>query len=318
MDKAIRFYRFDIGMNKAINLPDTLQTIYQNFRAKKYDSIPEMDVNNYHLYVAGIEKFALDDDINKKENIATHRFAYVLNISTVQPGVDINYADIELPVDKRAMKVDTNKILDKSEHEDKVGPLTNTQIVLDPSRRIVGVCLGQGRLNNWFITKLLKELLKTHAMKLNIILNKQGIEDIRNLEITNSIEYAISSPDNFKEYKDANSTERADLSFANYFNGNKISLIISSKGMPKRKVLKKVKSLLSDDCTSKVKIKGMEDGFETTVNPIKNKLIYTGKIVDTGTPTVEDYVNFLRYGYLQTYPFIKTTYNADSKIEIKD
>ncbi|WP_436669571.1 hypothetical protein [Lactiplantibacillus plantarum] len=318
MDKVIRFNRFEIGVNKVVNLPETLEMIYNNFRAKKYNLIPEMDINIYHLYVAGIEKFPLDDDIDTEERTAIHRFAYVLNISNVQPGADINYADIELPVDERAKKVDKNKVLDKSEHEDKVGPLTNTQVVLDPSRRIVGTCSGQGRLNKWFITKLLKELLKTHAMKLNVILDKQGIEDIKNLEITNSIEYAISSPDNFKEYKDVNSTERADLAFANYFNGNKVSLLISSENMPKRKVLKKVKSLLSDDYIRKVKVTGMEDGVESIVDPIKHKLAYVGKVTDTGAPTTKDYVNFLRYGYLQVYPFIKATYNADPQIEIKN
>lgn len=318
MDKLIHFNRFEVGKKNTVYLPEKMRDIYANFISKKYKEIPEVDINGHHLYVSGMKEFDLGDDINRQTHTATHRRAYVINISNVQPGEDINYADIDLPVDERAKKVDKSTLLDATEDADNVGPLTYTQIVVDPSRRVVGSCSGSDRLNGWYIAKILKSLLQTPAMKLSIILDKQGIEDIRNLEITTAIQYSISSPDHFKDFRNERYPEKADLKFANYLKGNKISMVIEYPNMPKRKVIKKVKELLADENTSKVKVAGLDDGVETTVDPVKHKLSYRGEVVVTGTPNERDYVNFLQFGYLQVYDFVKSMYDAEVKLIIED
>jgi hypothetical protein len=324
--RRIYFDRIYLGKNNSVYLPSKLSTIFDNFTKKQYDSIPELDVNENHLYVSGMKKIKLKDDIDKSVTpaVAHKRFAYAINIASVNPEEDVKYGDLNKVVDKRENIVAPNKGKDDEEEEEEeedednlIGPLVDTQVLIDPSRRILATSRGINRLNKWYIKKFMKNLLGVDVFNLQIILNKKGIEDIRNLNVRTKLSYSVASPDHFKQFRNASKKERSEMAFAEYMKANSFKIVIDSENMPKQLLIEKVSQLLKAKEVKSINVEGVNDGQEEQLDLVRNKLLLDTELEYEDNIKVRNYINMLEEGYLRIYDFIKDTFNADAII-VKD
>ncbi|MCG0573932.1 hypothetical protein IMAU80824_00777 [Lactiplantibacillus plantarum] len=320
--KVVYFNRMEIGTKETKYLPEVMANIYDLFTKKMFKQIPELILNDNRLYLSGIRRIDLgiDIDTSGKTAIGIQQYAYAINISCVNPNEKIKYGNLKKQIDEREKILNTADIKEIEEEDisaEDIGPLNDTQVVVDPNRRIIGTCRGRGRLNSWYLKKFLKNLLSLKALSLSVILNSQGIADIKNLGVTKEITYSIASPDHFMKYRKTNRSEVFDMRFASYFKSSNMKVTLSSPGMNKKHIIKKAELLSAEEGTKNVKIVGINDGVEKTVDLIRNKLTYLGDWNPKNPVENEDYINFLNYAYMQVFNFIKETFNADKRIIIK-
>lgn len=309
------FNRMYVGKS-TVNLPNTLENIFSNFKKQRYSSIPEIEnLNGYHLYVSGMKREMIGTDVIDNKGIA--RYLYAMNISAINPSETIVYGDLTKKVNERehtVSKDENGKELD----DNQVGPLSDTQIVIDPSRRFIGSVRGLGRLNSYFIQKFLQNLFKTSAMRFDVVPNRKSIEDVKKLNTTQKLSFRVASPDNFQSFADENDAEMNDVKFAQSFKANEYTIILDSSNFPKRKLVKKVKYLLNSSETKSLKVEGINDGQEEQLDLFKNKLIYDGEVIYRKDITARDYMDFLIYGYKTIFDsYIHDVFVADQEIEVQ-
>ena len=292
-NKRVYFKKMYLGKKYNNNLSSEFDKIYRNFVRRKYNEIPELEFGDKKIYLSAIERRKLPSlDIVKGKGYVA--YIYALNIACVNLDEEIKYGNIDKEIDKR------ESIVEAQGNEKHIGPLLDTQIVVYPNRGVIGTCRGVNRLNSWYIQKFLKEMLSSPAMQLQPILDKKGREDLEKYSVIKEVTYTVASPDKFKGYKDANTSEMADLKFGEYLGGSELTLTL--KGPNKENVVSKFKNLFArrkGEQIKKFKIMGINEGVESTIDLIENLLIYEGNIDYEDKITPKNYFDLLFYACVQ-------------------
>lgn len=291
--KRVYFKKMYLGKKYNKNLSEEFEEIYKNFVGKKYDEIPELECGDKKIYLSAMERMELPS-VDIVEDNGYTAYVYALNIACVNLDEEIKYGNIDKAIDKR------ESIVEAQGNEKHIGPLLDTQIVVYPNRGIIGICRGINRLNSWYIQKFLKKLLSPPAMQLQPILDKKGREDLERYTVINKVTYTVASPDNFEGYKEANTSEMADLRFGEYLGGSELTLTV--KGPNKENLLSKFENLFTNRKGEQIKkfsVEGINEGVGSTIDLIENLLVYEGNIDYEDKITPKNYFDLLFYACVQ-------------------
>lgn len=312
--KIVYFDKIYTGKKNNFLLSDKMEKIYELFKHKKYDNIEELELSSKHLYVSAIEKFDLGDEIDYPTGYGIKQYAYMINIASVDPSEEIKYADLDKNVDQRKIVVTDEDGNNESEaNTNHIGPLLDTQIVIDPFRLVLASCRGTGRLTKWETKKFLKKLFGTNAMSFDVILNKKGMIDVKNMSSRTKFTYSIASPDHFSEFKDASVSERMDMKFVNHMSGTNFKIIVDSEDIPWKKLQSKITQLREQNDIKSIEVEGMDNGVEEKIDLLKNKLTSKGVILFDKVITIKDFFDMLKESYLNQYQFISSTFEIERK-----
>lgn len=287
--KRVYIQKMYFGKKYAGNLVEYFDGIYENFKNKKYKEIPELELNERKIYISAIEKRSIspDDIVDGKIYEAN---LYALNISCINLSEEITYGNIDKEIDER------RTIVEPQDNEEKshIGPLIDTQIVIYPNRGIICTCRGINRLSKWHLQKFLKKLLDVPTVQFHAIINQKGVSDLKKFDVISEMEYVIASPDRFSDYRDESTPEMADLRYGSYLGGKKIRVSVTDPS--KKNILSKVKKLLSSqEEITKIKISGINDGIEDSMDLVRNLLIYDGNLKFFDKETPKAYFDLLFY-----------------------
>ena len=259
----VNFFKLVPGAKGGIDeFKENLSNSYDSFKKKDYDAIPTLEMNGDKYYIQAMEK----------RNIDVGYYYWLVTISRVDLDQEIIIADITKTIDKRRREI---------EHSENEGIVADTRLIFDPFRNILAVYVQRGTINTSDLRKFICNLVDKKGIQFQIILNENGYKRIDKLDIVNKISYKVASPDNFKSYGDESRSEFADFKFARSFEGSELAIALSADQLEKATIKSKVKDLLSfsDDLAVKaLKVDGIVNGVEDTIDLIKNRLIYSGDI----------------------------------------
>lgn len=305
-DARVNFFRLTPGRKGGINeFREVLESTFKNFETKKWSKIPTLRIDSDDYYIQAMQKRTLEEKFRGE-----FVYYWLITISRVNFDQEIVVADVSKTIDERRREI---------EHEENEGIVADTQIIFDPFRNILAVYARRGTINTYDLRRFICKLVDVKGLQFEIILNKDGYNRIENLDIVDQISYKVVSPDNFKSYKDDTRDEFGDFKFAKQFQGEELFVVLKSNQLSKPSIKKKVKDLMTVDNIEikALKVDGIADGVTDSIDLIKNKLYYSGKIFFE--KEIDDQA---AYGLLNTafdvhYDFLKTKFKI-SRIESEE
>ncbi|WGI19901.1 hypothetical protein [Latilactobacillus sakei] len=311
--KRVYFYRVNLG--KRTN-GDSFQTnvisAYDKFYRRDYSDAPEATINGERIYISAMSKVVdFDDEKLENEDFYFSPYAILINIARVDPSKEVEYGVLTNQVDERRKTL--GEVADIDDSGDNIGPLVNTQIIYDPFRRVLARKRSTGDLSNYLLCKFIKAAFDVKGISFEIMLNKKGMTDIDKFTSVYEAEYKIAAPDNFKSYANDDRSEFGDIKFASDVNSEAYKIVLTGANLTKKNLKTKLKNILTEDSfeVKMAQITGLTDGQESTVDLIKNKLVYDGRVEFENKVTIKDFFNLLEFAYKEEFNFIKTMYKLE-------
>ncbi|MGX7133073.1 hypothetical protein [Enterococcus songbeiensis] len=302
----VNFFRLTPGKKGGINeFREVLKYNFTNFETGKWSKIPTLRINSDVYYIQAMQKRQLEEKFNG-ESI----YYWLITISRVDFDQEIVLADITKTIDERRREI---------EHEENEGVVVDTQLIFDPFRNILAVYARRGTINTYDLRRFICELVDVRGIQFEIILNKNGYDRIDKLDIVDQISYKVASPDNFKSYKDDTRDEFGDFKFAKKAKGEELYVVLKSSQLSKDSISKKVKDLMTVDNIEikALKVDGIADGVTDSIDLIKNKLYYSGKIQFEKEINDQAAYGLLNKAFDAHYDYIKTKFKI-SRIESEE
>ena len=294
--KRVNFFKLIAGRQGGIDeFRQNMEETYNNLKNKKYSSIPTLEINDDKYYIEAMDRLDLPDEDDMDV------YCWLIDISRVDVNQEIAIGDLTKEIDERRTVIEGNE---------DTGPIVDSQIIFDPFRNIIGVLSTRGGVTLVNLKRFISKLIDKKGIKLEIILDENGIKKIGKLDIVHSISYVVATPDNFKTFKDNSRGEMGDMAVANYLSGEKMQVKIESSALSKSHLVNKIASLRSSTeiTIDALSVEGLENGKEETINLIKNKLIYFGNMQFEEKITIKDAFEFLKIAYLDKFEFIKSQF----------
>ncbi|HFI0586235.1 TPA: hypothetical protein ACGO00_000357 [Streptococcus suis] len=292
---------FKLSSSKESNLElfnNKIKEMYSNFQNKIYDNIPTLDINDLQYYISAMQKIDSDEVVNGER-----LYCVLMTISRVDTKSQILLANLENSIDSRKREV---------EHGENEGLVVDTRVLFDPFRQIIVVYNQRGTINNYDLQRFFCKIIEVRGLKFDIILNKEAMRRLDNLDVIKSISYTVASPDNFKTYRDDDRSESGDFKFANSISGESMKVTIASSSLTKVGIKDKIKELLSDGNlkVTSATVDGWNDGIQEPIDLIRNKLKYNGLINYEEIIDDKAVYGFLTTAYYHYYEYLKSIYNV--------
>ncbi len=292
---------FKLSSSKESNLElfnNKIKEMYSNFQNKIYDNVPTLDINDLQYYISAMRKIDSDEVVNGER-----LYCVVMTISRVDTKSQILLANLENSIDSRKREV---------EHGENEGLVVDTRVLFDPFRQIIIVYNQRGTINNYDLQRFFCKIIEVRGLKFDIILNKEAMRRLDNLDVIKSISYTVASPDNFKTYRDDDRSESGDFRFANSISGESMKVTIASSSLTKVGIKDKIKELFSDGNLEvrSATVDGWNDGIQEPIDLIRNKLKYIGWINYEQVMDDEAVYGFLTTAYDYHYDYLKSIYNV--------
>lgn len=302
-EKRVAFYELIEGRKK-FNLKGSLDAIFNSFRLEKYSQINELTVNDTRYYLSAIQKFSLDGMVNYGED-TEECYCYAINIANVDSSQQVKYGDLSKIVDERSEVVN----LDNADMT-KIGPLFDTQILIDPFYSVVAVSRTNGGTNMWALKKFFQCLFDVKGLRFAFIPDEKSINDINAMSAVTSISYKVSKNTNVVDRRRDSRPEMGDVRLAHHLSASEYFIKLKSAGMDKPNLIAKIKSIFHNDefdDVESINIEGIEEGQEVFYNLLKNKLDYKGRIQfdRSNGITIKDSFNYLDMAYDTKFDFIQ-------------
>lgn len=265
----VSFYKINSSkIDKVEKFISKLDKVYNSFKNKKYNEIPTLEINDDKYYIQSMQKRVLEEKFNNE-----YLYYWLITISRVDLESNIIVADLSKNINERRREL---------EHDSNEGLVVDTRILVEPYGKILAVHNKRGTIGLTDLRRFICKLIDTNGIRLDIILNEEGYEGVKNLDVASKIEYTIASPNNFKAFKDDTRSELYDLNVANSLGGDDMKVSISSKHLKKEKLFDKIRAIFfageNEVEVKNFKIEGYVDGDFQVIDMIKNKLIYRGDI----------------------------------------
>ncbi|QWV87430.1 hypothetical protein KQ224_04970 [Streptococcus parasuis] len=292
---------FKLSSSKESNLElfnNKIKEMYSNFQNKIYDNVPTLDINDLQYYISAMRRIDSDEVVNGER-----LYCVVMTISRVDTKSQILLANLENSIDSRKREV---------EHGENEGLVVDTRVLFDPFRQIIIVYNQRGTINNYDLQRFFCKIIGVRGLKFDIILNKEAMRRLDNLDVIKSISYTVASPDNFKTYRDDDRSESGDFKFANSISGESMKVTIASSSLTKVGIKDKIKELFSDGNLEvrSATVDGWNDGIQEPIDLIRNKLKYIGWINYEQVMDDEAVYGFLTTAYDCHYDYLKSIYNV--------
>ncbi|NQG98126.1 hypothetical protein HO675_08540 [Streptococcus suis] len=292
---------FKLSSSKESNLElfnNKIKEMYSNFQNKIYDNIPTLDINDLQYYISAMQKVDSDEVVNGER-----LYCVLMTISRVDTKSQILLANLEKSIDSRKREV---------EHGENEGLVVDTRVLFDPFRQIIVVYNQRGTINNYDLQRFFCKIIEVRGLKFDIILNKEAMSRLDNLDVIKSISYTVASPDNFKTYRDDDRSESGDFKFANSISGESMKVTIASSSLTKVGIKDKIKELFSDGTlkVTSATVDGWNDGIQEPIDLIRNKLKYNGSINYKEVIDDKAVYGFLTAAYDYHYGYLKSIYNV--------
>ncbi|HFI0514133.1 TPA: hypothetical protein ACGOXW_001877 [Streptococcus suis] len=292
---------FKLSSSKESNLElfnNKIKEMYSNFQNKIYDNVPTLDINDLQYYISAMRRIDSDEVVNGER-----LYCVVMTISRVDTKSQILLANLENSIDSRKREV---------EHGENEGLVVDTRVLFDPFRQIIIVYNQRGTINNYDLQRFFCKIIEVRGLKFDIILNKEAMRRLDNLDVIKSISYTVASPDNFKTYRDDDRSESGDFKFANSISGESMKVTIASSSLTKVGIKDKIKELFSDGNLEvrSATVDGWNDGIQEPIDLIRNKLKYIGWINYEQVMDDEAVYGFLTTAYDCHYDYLKSIYNV--------
>ena len=292
---------FKLSSSKESNLElfnNKIKEMHSNFQNKIYDNIPTLDINDLQYYISAMRKIDSDEVVNGER-----LYCVLMTISRVDTKSQILLANLENSIDSRKREV---------EHGENEGLVVDTRVLFDPLRQIIIVYNQRGTINNYDLQRFFCKIIEVRGLKFDIILNKEAMRRLDNLDVIKSISYTVASPDNFKTYRDDDRSESGDFKFANSISGESMKVTIASSSLTKVGIKDKIKELFSDGNlkVTSATVDGWNDGIQEPIDLIRNKLKYNGLINYEQVMDDEAVYGFLTTAYYYHYEYLKSIYNV--------
>ncbi|HFI0084958.1 TPA: hypothetical protein ACGORA_000348 [Streptococcus suis] len=292
---------FKLSSSKESNLElfnNKIKEMYSNFQNKIYDNVPTLDINDLQYYISAMRKIDSDEVVNGER-----LYCVGMTISRVDTKSQILLANLENSIDSRKREV---------EHGENEGLVVDTRVLFDPFRQIIIVYNQRGTINNYDLQRFFCKIIGVRGLKFDIILNKEAMRRLDNLDVIKSISYTVASPDNFKTYRDDDRSESGDFKFANSISGESMKVTIASSSLTKVGIKDKIKELFSDGNLEvrSATVDGWNDGIQEPIDLIRNKLKYIGWINYEQVMDDEAVYGFLTTAYDCHYDYLKSIYNV--------
>ncbi|HEL2203249.1 TPA: hypothetical protein TZE22_000549 [Streptococcus suis] len=292
---------FKLSSSKESNLElfnNKIKAMYSNFQNKIYDNIPTLDINDLQYYISAMQKIDSDEVVNGER-----LYCVLMTISRVDTKSQILLANLENSIDSRKREV---------EHGENEGLVVDTRVLFDPFRQIIVVYNQRGTINNYDLQRFFCKIIEVRGLKFDIILNKEAMRRLDNLDVIKSISYTVASPDNFKTYRDDDRSESGDFKFANSISGESMKVTIASSSLTKVGIKDKIKELFSDGNlkVTSATVDGWNDGIQEPIDLIRNKLKYNGLINYEEVMDDKAVYGFLTAAYDYHYEYLKSIYNV--------
>jgi len=304
--KKIAFYQLSEGKNK-FDLKARADEVYTRFQAEKYDEIPELTIDGVAYYISAIQKLSFDVFVSYKQE-TEEQYCYAVNIANVNSSQQIKYGDLSKVVNEREEVIDLS---DDNVDMSKVGPLSDTQFLIDPFYAVIAMGRTIGGTNMWALKKFLSQLFSARGIRLAYIPDTKGIDSIDGMSLLTSISYKVSKTGDVKDKKKESRSEMGDIKTARELEADDFEVRMKATSMNKGKAKNKIKSLFSMnnefDKVESIQVEGIQNGQEVLYDLIKNKLCYRGNIEfdDTKGVTIRNNFDYLSLAYDDKLEFIR-------------
>lgn len=282
--KKVSFYKLQQGKRASsqFSLRSKLDNIYRNFQNKTYSNVNELEIKDVTYYISAIKKIPLEGFINLGGE-SEEWYSYAINIANVDSTQEVKYGNLSKVIDER------EEIIDLSEEDidmSQVGPLFDTQLLIDPFYSIVCISRTIGGTNMWALKKFLSRIFgedgeDVHGIKFAFIPDEKSIDNLENLTLIQSLSFEVAKTGDAESEVDDSRSELGDIKLANKLNGDEYEFRIKSTKLNKAGVMAKIKSLGEDKAFDKVKsinVEGIDNGVEVMYDLLANKLSYSGFI----------------------------------------
>lgn len=310
--KKISFYELLQGRNK-FDLKRKLDNIYKLFIGKRYDSIAELEVDNVHYYISAIQKIDLNDTVNYDEDTLDW-YCYLINIAKVDPAQEIKYGDLSKVINER------EEIIDLSENDvdmTQVGPLYDTQFLIDPFYSVVGLGRSVGGTNMWALKKFLSQIFgNVSGLKFAVIPDEKSISDLNSMTLLKSLSYKVAKTTDIDEQQKDSRSEMGDVNLAKALEADEYEFRVKAVSLNQENSKSKIKKIFKNNEFNDIKsihIEGVKDGQEVLFDLIKNKLFYQGYIEynrNSGI-TIRNNFDYLSKAYGTKVDFVRKSLNVE-------
>lgn len=293
----VEFFRVTPGRSGGVNeFREALSEIHTAFEQKEWDKIPNLPINNETFYIDAMQKRIIDD-----KYLGENMYYWLVTLSKVNFDQEVVLSDVKKKINERRRKID---------HGDSEGIVVDSRFIFDPFRNILAVYSKRGTVNRYELRKFICELVNIKGIQFEIILDENGYDRIDKLNIVDRVVYKVASQDNFKGYKDESRSEFGDLKFAKDADGNELKVEIRSGQLKKKKLVEKAREIFaSDDIEVKsFNFEGFSDGKHETIDLVKNKLHYWGKMVVEENVDDKAAYGLLNESYDCNYKYFKKSY----------
>lgn len=283
------------NMDKVNKFIRKLEEIQRYFEKRQYDKMPTLSIDEDKYYIHAMQKREIEEYLEGQR-----LYYWLLTIARVDFDREIELSNIKKNINERRRPID---------HEEDEGLVLDTQIIFDPFRAIIAVYSRRGTISTANLKRFICNLVGERGIMLEVILDKDGYDRLKNFTVIDQLIYRVASPTKFDAYRNETRDEFADLRFAENFKSKELFIVLKPTGN-KESLLKKVKNLLSldKDELKTLKVDGINDGVKDEVDLIKNKLTYRGNIRYKGTLDDQAIYGFLNQSYDEHYEYLRSRF----------
>ncbi|MBJ7695315.1 hypothetical protein C6P08_09160 [Weissella confusa] len=305
--KNINFYHVQKGKKDDFSFKEELDDIYNKFRSKRYTEIEELELDSVHFYISAIQKIEQDTYLDWEDDSIKHYY-YLINIARVDADQEVKYGDLSKLVNEREEVVDLS---DEDVDMSKIGPLVDTQFVIDPFFAVVGMGRTVGGANAWALKQFLQTLFDVRGLKFEIILDEKSQNEINKMSLVQAISFNVASTTDPADFHDSSRDEMGDVKLAKQLKATEYEIKLSATNLDKDGVIEKVKNLFINkdyDHIKSIRVEGLEDGVEVFFDLIRNKLQYRGnmKFDDAVGVTTRNNFDYLSMAYDSKIEFVSS------------
>lgn len=261
----VNFFKLNEGRQGGIQeLKELLFNSYEHLQNREFEEMPEaIEIDDDSYYIQAMQKI-----VNENERVnGDYVYYWLITISRVDMSSEVVVADLLRELDERRRPI---------EHTESEGLVLDLRLIFDPFREIIGIYSQKGTISTNNLRRFLCKLVDVVGLKFEIILNENGYNRLNRLDIVNEISYKIASPNNFENYADTDRSELQDMKYANEVSAEELYVVLKSDELQKESIIRKVKSITENGerNVKALKIDGITDGVQDTIDLIKNKLVY--------------------------------------------
>lgn len=303
---TVNFFKISSRQEEKIRkLINKYSEIFELFENKRYSDIPNVILEDTDEEDGEVQEvYYIQAMLKRPIEFMDHTnyYYWLMTISKVTIGEEIDIANVEREINDRRRSVD---------HGDTEGIVKDAWVIYDPFRSIMLVYSPRGTINTAELKKFNNKIIDTRGVMFEIILNEDGYRRIEALDSVKQLAYKIASPDQFSNFSDENRTEKADLKFAEKMSSDELEIILKADSLSKQDIIRKIRSLFEEKGVEvkKARVDGINDGVLEPIDLIQNKLAFKDSIEYTDKFDDAAAYGFLNTAYDKHHNYLKTTYS---------